>query len=444
MAPDSESAPALPAEQMGRRTHRATALVQGALWGLGGLAAAIGSFGLRGDFFQFVFALVGGFLAGLGVGVASWWYTTYVIDGTELRINSGIITKKSRRIPYERLQSVDIVEPLLARLFGLAELRIEMAGGNESKTPLRFLPLDEAHVLRGVLLERADGVEDDGESPARAPLDETLITEVPPGRIIIGTLLSLDFVFSVVAAVALIVAAIWFDFVIAALGGILPLIGYVTQVVLKRIVAQWGFRLSRTTQGLRIQRGLLERTSQTIPFDRVQGVAIEEPYVWRRLGWQRLEVDVAGYASSGDAGDDTSSSTLLPIADVELARHVVEQLIPGLTSDVRGELRPPESSRVFAPVGWRFRAVGAGPQVFVARSGWIKRTTDLVPHHKTQSVALSQGPLQRRLGLVSLAVHTPKGPVNARGLNLESLPARELAFAQLGRAREARSSPPDL
>ena len=101
----------------------------------------------------------------MGVGFLSWMFTRYVIDGTELRINSGIITKSSRRIPYERIQSVDIAEPLVARLFGLAELRIEMAGGKDSRTSLRFLKLDDAGALRRVLLARAHGQ----STPTRQP-----------------------------------------------------------------------------------------------------------------------------------------------------------------------------------------------------------------------------------------------------------------------------------
>ena len=67
---------------------------------------------------------------GITFGFLTWWFTRYLIDGTELRITSGILQKSSRRIPYERIQSVDIAEPFLARVIGLAELRIEMAGGS--------------------------------------------------------------------------------------------------------------------------------------------------------------------------------------------------------------------------------------------------------------------------------------------------------------------------
>ncbi len=75
----------------------------------------------------------------------------------------------------------------------------------------------------------------------------------------------------------------------------------------------------------------------------------------------------------------------------------------------------------------------------MASEGWIQRTTSIVPHHKTQSVELSQGPLQRWRGLATVEVHSPKGPVDADGRNLPADAARATMLAQLDRARAARS-----
>src|SRR4051794_38323044 len=118
MAPESEPT------TLGYRTHPLTGLVQGLIW------AAVGSFGLAtalssgGNITGAAMGVATGLVLGFGFGFASWWFTRYVIDGTELLIHSGIFIKQSRRISYDRLQSVDIAEPLIARILGLAELRI--------------------------------------------------------------------------------------------------------------------------------------------------------------------------------------------------------------------------------------------------------------------------------------------------------------------------------
>ncbi|MCW2769141.1 MAG: hypothetical protein JWR27_574 [Aeromicrobium sp.] len=436
MAPGSDR----PGEALGLRTHPLTAVVQGALWAAAASVGLIGSL-LSGDgwgdlspWLSLVAALVGGSLLGMGAGYVGWLFTRYVIDGTELRISSGVVTKSSRRIPYERIQSVDIAEPFVARLLGLAELRIEMAGGKDSRTSLRFLSLEDTRELRRVLLSRAHG-----ESPVEEAVEHrSVITVVGPDRVIIGTLLSLDFVLATAATVGLVVAALWFQQVVVVLGGIVGVATWVVQIIGKRIIQQWNFTLSRGDRGLRIERGLLSRTSQTIPYARVQGIAVKEPFVWRRFGWQRLEVDVAGYAAQGSDEGPASSSTLLPITDRALADAIIRELIPGARLDDLTRTAAPGRSWPFAPIGWRYRWIAADDIAFVAREGWLERSTSIVPHRKTQSVGVRQGPWQRRRGVATVEVHTPQGPVDADGRHLDERDARDALVAQLARARAAR------
>ena len=440
MAPVSDSSPAV-TEAVGLRTHPLTGVVQGALWAAAavfGLFSSMGAGGWEGlsPILSGLIALVAGLLFGMGVGFLTWMFTRYVIDGSELRINSGVITKSSRRIPYERIQSVDIAEPIVARVLGLAELRIEMAGGKNSRTSLRFLKLADAGALRRVLLDRAHG-----EATAEAPDEQrSVITVVPPMRIIIGTVLSLDFLLAALGSVVVVAAAVWDGNFFGLLAGIIPLVSWLAQIVGRRVIQQWDFTLSRGERGLRIERGLLSRTSQTIPYDRVQGIAIKEPLVWRRLGWQRLEVDVAGYASQGSESEgDNANSTLLPISDAPLANAIIAELLPGADPAIDDRTYASRRAWWFAPIGFRYRWVAANASTFVASEGWIQRTTSIVPHHKTQSVELRQGPIQRRLGVATIEVHSPKGPVDADGRNLPVDAARATLLAQLDRARAARS-----
>lgn len=448
MAQDSESADLTPG--VGLRTHPASAFVRVWLFvvaaGFGSIQVVIEEF----DLVRMLLILVAGVVVGSAVGGAVWWFTTFVIDGKELRIDSGMLTKKSRRIPYQRIQSVDIAQPLGARIFGLSELRIEMAGGDDSRTQLQYLKYADAQRLRSLLLDRAHqndprAADDDDDDATvdrvataadRSRTTETIAT-VSPQQLVVATLISLDLIASAVAVVVILIVAVIVSGFVPLLSAIVPVGSWFVQIIASRVIAQWGFTLSRTSGGLRIERGLLSRTSQTVPFDRVQGIAVQQPFLWRRLGWQRLEVDVAGYASSGD-DDDSSTSTLLPVGDRRLAQHVIFQLMP----EVRpGDIRlipAPRRSAWFAPIGWRFRAAGADDHAFVSRRGWLQRRHDVVPHRKTQSVALEQGPLQRRLGVADVAVHTPDGPVSAKGKHLSSADALTLAYGQLDRARAAR------
>lgn len=425
---------------LGRRTHPLSFALQGVFWGAAAAAAVFGTV-VSGDLSPFSLLVVPiGFLLGFGAGAASWWFTRYVVDETEFRVDRGIVAKQSRKVSFERIQSVDIAEPFIARLVGLAELRIESAGGGESHTSLKYLPLDEAKRLRTLLLNRAHGTHTGPDIETER--SRSVITQVPPGWLIRATLLSLDFVGAVVIAVAGLIVTVAFGYWWIALTFLVPTGTWLVQIIGTRVIRDWDFTLSDGERGLRIERGLLARSSQTIPFGRVQGVRVEEPFVWRRLGWSRLKVDVAGY--SGESDGDESQSMLLPIGGVGVIAQVIERLIPGGEAEPHLALSPP--TRLFAPIGWRYRSIGRTRTAAFSRTGWVYRTTDLVPHAKVQSVALTQGPVQRAFGVSTLQIHTPDGPVNAVGRHMALAGAGQFAFDELERARIARSAArdPDL
>ena len=62
----------------------------------------------------------------------------------------------------------------------------------------------------------------------------------------------------------------------------------------------------------------------------------------------------------------------------------------------------------------------------------------VVPHQRTQSMALEQGPLARRFRVVDLVLHTTAGPVSPRLVQAGLDEGRALLDAQAARARTAR------
>lgn len=429
-------------EREGTRTHPLTPLAEGvtaARW-LGGIVLVglvTGESWVRHvPWWAAVLGVLGLGLLTAGGTAAGWWFTRYVLDATELRQTSGILVHTSRRVPYERIQSVDVTEPFLARILGLAQLDVESAGGSDSTTSLKYLPLHEAQHMRAWLLERAGGTHEltpsaRGPQPAEgsgaAPvLDE--VASVPLGRLVLATFLRLDVALLSLLTVGLSVATVVEGAVTGTWGGLLVVVPFALglgQLLMTRIVQNWGFTLERGGRTLRIERGLLSRVSQTVPLDRVQGLILSEPLVWRRLGWAHVEVDVAGYgpgSSSDDALEDRA--TLLPVAARSEALALVSRMLGGV--DVEAVPRTPATRRARAvdPLQWSRRWLGLDDRVLVSRRGRFRLVTHVAPVRKIQSAGLTQGPLQRRLGLATLVVHAPPGPLLADAENLDASDVR--------------------
>jgi putative membrane protein len=73
------------------------------------------------------------------------------------------------------------------------------------------------------------------------------------------------------------------------------------------------------------------------------------------------------------------------------------------------------------------------------RQGLFARDLVVVPHEKTQSLSISQGPLQRLLSLATVEVHSTHGSIRPIAHHLDLGDAVALLEAQSARAREARA-----
>lgn len=415
---------------------------------------------LRGDIGFVGWGLLALLVAGAIYGAASWLRTKYWIEADELRVDTGVISRQSRRIRVDRLQGVDIAQPFVARLFGLAELKMDVAGGGASEGSLAFLRLKEAQDLRATLLARRDAVRSLGSDPhvhpaAEAdtlprpgvdepPLPERVVARLDLGRLLVSLLLSPETVLFVLAAMALSIAFVVFGHV-GGLATVVPVVGGFALTQFRKLSAYYRFTvsISPSTQSpaLQVRRGLFELNAQTVTLARVQGVLVTEPFMWRGRGWARLDVAVAG-SGHADSDGKPSTSTVMPVAKRAEVLALARTLLAESGSPDPDAVKlsaPPRRSRWVAPVRRRFLLGGFGEDLAVSREGVLTRRTHIVPHARVQSLQVRQGPMQRWLGLADLQVDSPPGPVKVRVRHRDADEARRLLDLENALSGSARA-----
>lgn len=358
-------------------------------------------------------------------GFLSWWFTHFAVTDTELRIRTGLLFRRTAHIRLDRLQAVDVTQPLLARVAGVAKLKLDVVGADK-KDELAYLGEGEARTLRAVLLARAAGFTPEaarevGEAPVRRLL------HVPPGVLAVSLVLT-GATWGSLAAALVVPPLLWFAthsvWTVLATG--LPLLGAAGASSVGRFVGEYDWTVGESPDGLRIDHGLLDRAHETVPPGRVQTVRIVEPLLWRRRGWVRVELDVAG----------SSNSVLVPVAPREVAEAVIAAVLPGVTVPAALD-RPPRRARWCLPFWWRGYGLAVTDTVFAARHGLLRRSLSLVPHAKVQSVRLTQGPWERFKGLADVHVDTGAGKTVTARLR-DTAEARALLQAQADRSRTGR------
>ncbi|WP_329383583.1 PH domain-containing protein [Streptomyces sp. NBC_01351] len=371
-----------------------------------------------------------GLLLVFGVyGFLSWWFTRYAVTDTELRIRSGLLFRRTAHIRLDRLQAVDVTRPLLARLAGVATLRLDVIG-TEAKDELAYLSEKEAVALRAELLARAAGfAPEEAVSLGQAPERELL--RVRPRDLVMSLVLSLGFWAALVAGLTAPVLVFWFSSSPwVTLAVLLPVAGGLWKGTAGRFLADYDWTVAESPDGLRLDHGLLDRAHETVPPGRVQSVRIVEPLLWRRRDWVRVELAVAG----------SKNGLLVPVASRAAAHDVIARVLPGVDlAALMFSPSPRAAARWVVPVWWKGYALAISPEVFAARHGRVCRRTDIVPHAKVQSVRLTQGPWERARGVADLHVDTgANGTVTARLRGAEE--AAALLAAEAVRSRTSRAS----
>lgn len=443
-------------------------------------------FSLRTVVLFLVAVIVAGSLAALW-GFLSWRATTYAVTGNSFRLRHGVFQKSERTIPLDHVQSVDTVQGVIQRLFGVVEVRIETAGGGSSEpdASLSALDLTAAQALRREL---------EGSREAR--------TEVTTGPTVLRRLSTRDLLvagatsgqigvaFSIIA-----VGSQFFDdflsdaFIRRLIETLAPnwlmvllilvpaglLLAWLLAIA-GTVLAYTGFTLSREGDFLYIKRGLLERREATIPLARIQAVRISEGMLRQPFGLAAVRVESAGYGE--DAGVSTMLFPLLPHEEVQeflaaatpefavnpalrplprralgryifravsgylilaLAAAVAWFLVFGSVLGLLAFLLVPPSALYgwlsYRDAGWAFEE-----DRLVVRYRSLGRKTAIAPRRRLQSREVVRTPFQRRVRLATFLAEVASGSGGSalRVTDLDAGAAERLAGELGPRARLER------
>ncbi|MEU8002571.1 PH domain-containing protein [Catellatospora sp. NPDC049111] len=379
----------------------------------------------------------------------AWRFTGYEVVGRELRIHEGVLFRRTRAVPLERLQAIEVVQPVLARLAGLAELKLDVAGAGKAEAPLAFLPLAEADVLRTRLLALATRtLAPTDESAAAEPEPSTARPEPPDlyrvdnNDVTVSQFLTPPVMFTPLA-ILYIVGQLAFnsDFGVFAVASMVTAVAGTIGAPVMRILNFWNFRIGRAAdERLRIRHGLLETRSQVVAPRRIQSLTVTWPLLWRGKGWLRVTLAVAGQSSVGADGQQSRAETdrLLPVATVDTARALVPLALPGLDITALPLSPVPHRARWLAPLRRRVLAAGLTEHAFATVDGLMTRQLTVVPYARIQSVRVTEGPWQRRLGLATVYVDVA-GATPAAAVHRPLAEAFAWADDLTTRARAARA-----
>lgn len=394
------------------------------------------------------FTIVAGSLAVIG-SVIRWARFWYRLDGRTLVVRGGLLQRWERTLPPARIQSVDVVQKLTHRVFGVVELRIEVVGGQSTEAPLVALLPEEAQELRALLM--ADHAEEDArpEPPlVRMRPRDLLLAGVTGGRVAVVAAI-VAWTLQILPEGALVVnldriagtGRSGLETVLLIAGALL--LASVLISLVTTIVVYWDFTALRRGDRLIVTRGLLQTRRSVVPVARIQAIRIEENLIRRAFGLATLRVLTAGYGKG--SGDEQQSSMLVPVADRASCLAVAEAVL-GSGSLRDADLRPAPSRALvrrmslaaivgigavalglalpegalaaavpllplavgFEYLSWRGLGHTVVGRHVIMRSGALTRRTTVADRANVQHLILRRSPTQRPFGLANVTLAIPK------------------------------------
>jgi putative membrane protein len=456
------------------------ASLRASIRGMWGLFAAGGYFAVQGRWLLLLLMLALFTVISVGSALLRWGRFRFRVGAREIRIDSGLLSRTHRSIPFDRIQDVTVEQGPLARALGLARVRFETGGSSGAKEDdgsLAAIPLARAGEIRE-LVRASRGLAPEA-TRAGPVVEEAPVFAMDLHRVLLAGLFnfSLAVIGGLVGISQTFGEAMGFDPferefweglfasnsplghffrqnpVMTFLGGslVLLLVGLGTGLV-RTLLRDFGFRIDRAASGLRRRRGLLTVTDVVLPAKRTQAAVIRSGPVRATFGWSELKLQslakedggkgdhvVAPLADVADVGTVLAAigwpppqpSAWRPVSSAYVLAFAVALAPIAVIAVIELAIRPPLGLLGLAIIlvvfigrglAWRRYGFALEGDRLLVRSGWWRRRVTILPIRNLQSVDYVQMFIDRWFGTADLVIGVAGGGLT--GHKISALPAQ--------------------
>ncbi|MUT68629.1 PH domain-containing protein [Paenibacillus sp. NEAU-GSW1] len=295
-------------------------------------------------------------------GFFDWRNYTYALANDRIVIRKGVLFRDEKTIYFGKIHSVNIEQPFVQRILGVAQLKIETPGGNKKADGiLSALSVKDAEQLRVQLLNRKGKAETDesvlsGNPAADAQPKMHTQAAVPAvaeasspsyrlhgGQLLLAALTSMNF--GLVAAfvaglysfaddvIELIAPDHFYENIAKESVSLLPSGAAIVLLAAGALIVAWllsmllffvkfaGFEVKKEGRRVSISYGLLDKKTHVFDPRKVQAVLVQENVLRQLAGYAQIQLQVV----SSDKNEKLCLHPFIPIARLQ---EVLDEFVP--------------------------------------------------------------------------------------------------------------------
>lgn len=398
----------------------------------------------------------------LTFSILKYWYFKFHVSSEGFHLDKGILNKESILIPSSKIQNIHIKQNLLQQFINVVSFSIETAGDDKSEIEIKALSRPMALALKKALLaEISEVVESIPESrvyykvsPKKLLLEGIGQNHLKSLAIILAFISGIyfqfkdlfndleienEFIDNIETQSAAVFSIILFNILILL---VFLLFAFLFSL-LKTLIVNFNLQVIEHEKTIEISKGLLNKISLNLSPRRIQSVIVTNNRLKRYFGLNTLEVRQAMIDKKKAQNLSiialnktqlwylvnkiyTSYTTIaekfkptLYFIRVKAIKSVVILLILNLIVyfteflnlwfvNVLGVL----IVLVFLKISYRKAFYSIDDQYLVVGSGFIETKTEIVQHHKIQSVVMRQSIFMKRRQVASVHVYTASGKIS--------------------------------
>jgi putative membrane protein len=418
------------------------------------------------DFWWFTITGAAIIIAVIFVAILKYLYFRFSMTETSFLIRSGVINKKQLNLAFDRIQNIDIKQPIYFRPFNLSVLALESAGSSAEEVNLAGIPMELANAVKSdVIVKQTQtklvNVENDIETDTPETGEEPIITQDLKSLIKHGISNNNIWIFAGLAAPILNQFEESLNWLITpemrstyeqveALGpaavigstiilGLFALGILMTVSVIASVLIYYDYKLFRGQGRIFRQNGLLEKQQSNMEESKIQRIVIRQSAIGRFVGCFSLAFKQIGFMQNSAKG---SKNFIVPSLNIPKYKQLTELLYDGLnwkeikTRSIHSMYirRMIFVSALPLLIASSLLAMKTGPIAFlmlsfllvlipifiqnhkryryalngdyaIMQSGFIGKSISIFPLYKAQNVRIKQTPGQRRKSLATLKIN---------------------------------------